>query len=176
MRASRNLNQKQGQSAQRDRSRSPVKVTQLDTQSQEDADQDMRTPVATSSMPHKQSYYCSPSSIPLNPDEALAQQWTLQDLGGNGDCFYRACAGARAVAKNDRTLTSDEARVEAAELRLATVAHARKHKERLKEWFAPDVQDAANKKSNKKRPEILMNGWTNRNFKQHGQTVLQFTA
>ena len=94
--------------SKRDRSRSPVKVTQLDTQSQEDADQDMRTPVATSSMPHKQSYYCSPSSIPLNPDEALAQQWTLQDLGGNGDCFYRACAGARAVAKNDRTLTSDD--------------------------------------------------------------------
>ena len=90
--------------------------------------------------------------------------------------FYRACAGARAVAKNDRTLTSDEARVDAAELRLATVAHARKHKERLKEWFAPDVQDAANKKSNKKELPTLMNGWTNRNFKLHGQTALRSIA
>jgi hypothetical protein len=41
---------------------------------------------ATSSMPDKKSYCCFPSSIPSNLDEALAQPWTLQDLGGNGDC------------------------------------------------------------------------------------------
>eukprot|EP00435_Cladocopium_sp_Y103_P076000 s5_g72.t1 len=65
-------------------------------------------------------------SLPSNPTEAMLQKWTKKDLEGNGDCMYRAVAGTRAWAKDGRTLTPDEARTEAAELRMAVVQHAKK--------------------------------------------------
>lgn len=69
--------------------------------------------------------------------------------------MYRAVAGTRAWVKDGRTLTPDEARTEAAELRMAVVQHARKHAERLSPWFAPDSQETPQQRSNQALPTSI---------------------
>eukprot|EP00435_Cladocopium_sp_Y103_P067145 s1007_g29.t1 len=144
----------------RQRSRNPVrevKATVPDPQTQDRANDSMED-VAE----HKQSTAASTKGnantskagsstyIPGNPEEAIEQGWVVQDVGGTGDCMYRACAAARAKAKDSRQLTPEETRQSGAELRLAAVEHCRKHKERLKAWFAPDVLEEAHQRSNKR--------------------------
>ena len=97
---------------------------------------------------HKDSSPMPPDRLPSNPEEALKQGWVLQDYKGAGDCCYRAIAGARAKAQKDKSLSEDEARRAGAELRSLAVAHTRKHKDRLKQWFAPDQKETAHQRSN----------------------------
>ena len=79
--------------------------------------------------------------MPASPPEAIAQGWIRQDAGGDGDCAFRSIAAARNYAQHGAQLTAKQASLTGAEMRSAAVAHARKHKARLGEWFAPDPNE-----------------------------------
>ena len=121
--------------ARRTRSRSPTtKATQIDTQSiQHEADA-MSTEATAAAVPASTT---TSHSTPGNPDEAVVQQWTIQDLQGTGDCMNRARAAAHATAKEGRTLTAEAARAEGAELRLGVIQHARTQNKGCKPGLHP---------------------------------------
>ena len=112
----------------RTRGRSPLRSTVPDTPSQSQAENASQSrPEQETKAPATAGMRNTCQSLPSNPTEAMSQNWTKKDFEGNGVCMYRAVAGTRAWVKDGRTLTPDEARTGAAELRMAVVQHARKH-------------------------------------------------
>ena len=48
------------------------------------------------------------NSVPSNPNEARSTGWTEQDVGDQGDGFYRAfCAAAQAMEQPDKKLSKE---------------------------------------------------------------------
>lgn len=92
----------------RDASRSPRRKaetapTQLDEQSSQPSCEDKTHTILA-------------STLPLDPDSALLQGWVEKDVGGSGDCGYRAIAAARHRIKTGEFLTKETAKTEGAEL------------------------------------------------------------
>ncbi|CAE7194102.1 Pol [Symbiodinium sp. CCMP2592] len=78
-----------------------------------------------------------PPSPPIDPAEAQKQGWHMRDLGGCGDCFFRAAAEALAqYAQPDKPLREAEAIAQGALLRTETVAHIRKHASKFQALFS----------------------------------------
>ena len=98
------------------------------------------------------------TTLPANPTDALAQGWSRQDLKGNGDCCFRAIAAAKSKAKHNKLLTEQEASVAGAELRSLMVAHTRKHKDRLQEWFSPDPNEPSSQRAHQ-APATTIEEW-----------------
>lgn len=74
---------------------------------------------------------------PVDPTEARKQQWVMRDLGGTGDCFFRAVAECLAWQEDDpKPLTEASAIAKGANLRSRSVQHARKHQGRFSELFS----------------------------------------
>ena len=97
----------------------------------------------------------SAPNSPGNPDEAVQHKWKVLDTKGSGDCMFRAVAAARAYTKNNKELTEEEARLAAAELRMAVVSHANKHTSRLAEWFAPDTEETSSQRGDQNMPSNI---------------------
>ena len=75
---------------------------------------------------------------PTDPSEAQRSGWRIRDLGGNGDCLFRAVAECLAHQESpSKALREAEAAVaRGAMLRSESVAHARKHADRFAQLFA----------------------------------------
>ena len=70
---------------------------------------------------------------PSNPDDAIGKGWSLRDMGGEGDCFYR-CAGT-ATSKEPAKVTEEAAKIQGRFVRVKVVKHVRKHQKRFSEIF-----------------------------------------
>ena len=70
---------------------------------------------------------------PCDPEDAIGKGWSLRDMGGEGDCFYR-CAGT-AVCKDPAKLTPEGAKIQGRFVRVKVVEHVRKHQERFLQIF-----------------------------------------
>ena len=70
---------------------------------------------------------------PSDPDDAIGKGWSLRDMGGEGDCFYR-CAGT-ATSKEPAKVTEEAARIQGRFVRVKVVEHVRKHHKRFSEIF-----------------------------------------
>ena len=94
-----------------------------------------------------------PSTIrmppPADPEEAIRQGWQEHNLGGNGDCAYRAAAFARKYLQNQSHMSPEDAKKAGASLRAEVVLHCQKHAIRLQEHFAPDSEETANQRNNR---------------------------
>lgn len=95
---------------------------------------------------------------PDNPDEALRLGWSEHDLGGQGDCGYRAAAGARHFCKKLMHLTARQAHTDAAELRAQVVLHCKKHAPRFQQAFCPEDESKAHQR-NQKPPAQTFEEW-----------------
>ena len=95
---------------------------------------------------------------PDNPDEALRLGWSEHDLGGQGDCGYRAAAGARHFCKKLMHLTARQAHTDAAELRAQVVLHCEKHAPRFQQAFCPEDESKAHQR-NQKPPAQTFEEW-----------------
>ena len=85
---------------------------------------------------------------PASLAEALSSSWCLVDLGGNGDCGYRALANAFHVqSSGGQNLTAEAAQADASWLRTQVVLHVQKHAERFGDFLAKDVDIAPEDKS-----------------------------
>ena len=69
---------------------------------------------------------------PCDPTEALTRNWKRVDYGGVGDCFFRACAGARAAYAGE-SIDDKQSELQGALLRTWTVKHMKNHEARLRE-------------------------------------------
>ena len=75
----------------------------------------------------------------IDAAEAQKAGWSQVDLGGCGDCFFRAAAGAQAWNSKAQLLTSEAAKSKGAWLRNLTVKHLKKEKQRYsKVWVPPE--------------------------------------
>ena len=92
---------------------------------------------------------------PTNPDEACKQGWSLADYGGNGDCCFRAVAGAQAWAQQSENMSKDAARLAGAQLRMLAMKHARKHQDRLRAFWALDTEETTSERAGRKAPDTL---------------------
>ena len=120
---------------EQDRERSPRRKTATVAATQIDPPTQVET--------EKTKYLPEPSTV----TEALAAGWEEHDLKGNGDCGYRAVAGARHFAKNGTHLTATEAKTHAADLWAQAVLHCKKHSARLGANFVPDTEEAKHQRN-----------------------------
>ena len=107
----------QGGARERQRSRSPAKNKSINQSTSLQAD------------------------TPVDIQTCLDQGWYIQDVGGEGDCFYRSVAACRHMNKHQSEMSREAAALAGAELRAQAVGHAQKHQQRLKDWFAPDSEE-----------------------------------
>ena len=76
------------------------------------------------------------SEAPVDPTEAVRHHWHPRDLGGIGDCFFRAVAdGLEAQLPDQPKLSERDAITRGALLRTQAVQHARKHSDRFEGLF-----------------------------------------
>ena len=79
-------------------------------------------------------------------------------MGGQGDCGYRAAAGARHFCKKLTHLTARQAHTDAAELRAQVVLHCKKHASRFQQAFCPEDESKAHQR-NQKPPAQTFQEW-----------------
>ena len=70
---------------------------------------------------------------PSDQNDAIGKGWSLRDMGGEGDCFYR-CAGT-ATSKEPAKVTEEAAKIQGRFVRVKVVEHVRKHHKRFSEIF-----------------------------------------
>ncbi|CAL1162802.1 unnamed protein product [Cladocopium goreaui] len=97
-----------------------------------------RSPVRSK---QRQAVADDPDLIPTDIAECFKNGWESQDVGGNGDCFYRSIAACQHWQKHHKLITAETAALCRAELRASAVLHAQKHSSRLSSWFAPDSKE-----------------------------------
>ncbi|CAL1166685.1 unnamed protein product [Cladocopium goreaui] len=97
-----------------------------------------RSPVRSK---QRQAVADDPDLIPTDIAECFKNGWESQDVGGNGDCFYRSIAACQHWQKHHKLITAETAALCGAELRASAVLHAQKHSSRLSSWFAPDSKE-----------------------------------
>ena len=73
----------------------------------------------------------------IDAADAIKAGWSDVDLGGTGDCFFRAAAAAQMWNSKAQLLTPEEARSKGAWLRSLTVRHLKKDKKRFSQVWAP---------------------------------------
>ena len=95
------------------------------------------------------------NNLPIDPDDAIRQGWQEVDVGGSGDCGYRAVAAARQKAKKGETLNKEQAKEQGAELRAMTCLHAQKHLERFKSFWGPDPLETSEHRNGKPAPKDI---------------------
>ena len=121
----------------RERSRSPVRVTEALLK--DESEMEVEEPEEESFQP---SVPCRPKTPALDPvslKEALEYGWQLVDLGGSGDCGYRAISNAIHCNNHTESLTAEEAQQQARWLRSLIVVHVQKHQDRFQEFLTKDV-------------------------------------
>ena len=113
---------------------------------------------------------------PADPDEALQQGWSEHNLGGTGDCAYRAAAFARHYLRTQSQISTDEAQKAGASLRAEVVLHSQKYKTRLQANFAPDSEETANQRNNRPAAKTFEDWITNQSDPKTWACALTFQA
>ena len=138
---------KEAEPSGREASRSPRRKTEVaPTELDESSSQ---------STPETKTHTISTAALPLDPDSAVLQGWIEKDVGGTGDCGYRAIAAARHHIKTGNFLTNEQAKTEDAELRVLSCLHTQKHLKRFKEWWGPDSRETAEHRNGKSAPQNI---------------------
>ena len=99
---------------------------------------------------------CPSELSPADVDEAVKLGWERRDVGGAGDCMYRAFAAAKyAMESKGQIISEEQLKKDAADLRAQTVLHITKHRQRFGEHFAPDPTDDHARRNGQPRAQTL---------------------
>ena len=84
-----------------------------------------------------------PTEHPTSAEDRFVKDrpgWSIQDLGGTGDCAFR-CVAAGIASAQGKALTSEQVTLEASRLRLLAVGYLNKHHVQFAPLFVVDSED-----------------------------------
>ena len=89
---------------------------------------------------------------PLHIEHALQSGWTEKDMGGSGDCFFRAWIKAE-NAYHNKSQSEEEVIQAALQLRIEAVKHMRKHKQQYQELWCNDTMEKQYQRAGQPAPK-----------------------